>query len=63
MTPQQSKQLKIGDHVCFNGEITDRGMVIAVQARYVTIKWNDGHKSFTGHNNMTRVERSKKLKR
>jgi hypothetical protein len=58
MTGDESKQLKIGEHVCFDGEQADRGKVIAIQARYVTIKWEDGHKSFTGHNDMTRIERA-----
>jgi hypothetical protein len=55
MTPAQSKQLKIGTRVCFNGDETDRGKVTAIQARYVTIKWDDGHESFTGHTHMERV--------
>ncbi len=56
MTPQQSKQLKVGDRVCFNEDKTDRGTVTATNGRYVTIKWEDGHRSFTGHNDMKRVE-------
>jgi hypothetical protein len=57
MTSEQSKQLKVGTLVCFNGEKADRGKITAIQSRYVTIKWDDGHKSFTGHNNMQRIER------
>jgi len=56
MTPEQSEQLKVGTRVCFNGDITDIGEVTAINARYVTIKWDDGHRSFTGHNEMKRVE-------
>jgi hypothetical protein len=56
MTPTQSKQLKVGDHVCWNGNPADRGAVTATHARYVTIKWDDGHESFTGHHEMRRVE-------
>jgi hypothetical protein len=55
MTSDQSKKLKVGTCVCFNGNQADRGTVAAIQARYVTIKW-DGHKSFSGHNEMKRVE-------
>jgi hypothetical protein len=33
----------------------DRGKVTAILARYVTIKWDDGHQSFTGHKEMRRV--------
>jgi len=56
MTSEQSKQLKVGTRVYFNGVKADRGTVTANQARYVTIKWDDGHESFTGHNEMQRVE-------
>jgi hypothetical protein len=56
MTPEQSRNLKAGDHVCFNSDPADRGTVIATETRYVTIRWQDGHRSLTGHRNMTRVE-------
>ena len=57
MTPEQSKNLKAGHLVCFNCDPADIGTVIATEARYVTIKWQDGHHSLTGHKNMQRVER------
>jgi preprotein translocase subunit YajC len=56
MTPDESKQLKVGDRVIFNGDPGDTGRVIAVEAQYVTINWRDGHESFTGHRGMQRVE-------
>jgi hypothetical protein len=56
MTPEQSKTLKVGAVVCFNGEPTDRGKITAIESRYVVIKWDDGNASFTGHNNMQRIE-------
>jgi hypothetical protein len=56
MTPEQSKKLQVGTRVCFNGKQTDRGKVTAIETRYVTIAWNDGHKSFTGHRDMDRVQ-------
>jgi Cys-tRNA synthase (O-phospho-L-seryl-tRNA:Cys-tRNA synthase) len=56
MTPEQSKQLKVGTRVCFNGDPADSGKVISIEARYVTIKWGDGHQSFTGNNAMDRVQ-------
>src|SRR5258707_14807096 len=62
MTREQSRQLKVGTRVYFNGEKADRGTVAANQARYVSIKWDDGHESFTGHNEMQRVENVKGLK-
>jgi Cys-tRNA synthase (O-phospho-L-seryl-tRNA:Cys-tRNA synthase) len=56
MTPEQSKILKVGTRVCFNGDPADSGKVSAVEARYVTITWLDGYKSFSGHGHMKRVE-------
>jgi hypothetical protein len=56
MTPEQSKNLKAGDNVCFDGDPADLGTVIATETRYVTIRWEDSHRSLTGHKNMQRVE-------
>jgi hypothetical protein len=56
MTPEQSKKLKVGARVSFNGDPKDRGKVTANHATYVTIKWDDGHKSLSSHNDMKRVE-------
>jgi hypothetical protein len=56
MPPQQSKRLKVGTRVCWNGDWADCGTVTANHARYVTIKWEDGHQSFSGHKEMKRVE-------
>jgi hypothetical protein len=56
MNAEQSKNLKAGDHVYFGGDRTDLGTVIGTETRYVTIKWNDGHKSLSGHKNMERVD-------
>jgi hypothetical protein len=55
MTTEQSQRLKVGARVCFNGDKADRGTVTANNARYVTIKWNDGHQSFSGHKEMKRI--------
>jgi hypothetical protein len=60
MTPEQSKRLKVGNTVCFDGDPEDSGKVTAVQSRYVTIKWEDGHESLTGHTHMKRIELVKK---
>jgi hypothetical protein len=56
MNPEQSRQLKIGTRICFNGDPADSGEITSIEARYVTIKWRDGHQSLTGHNAMDRVE-------
>jgi hypothetical protein len=55
MNTEQSRKLKIGARVCFNGQQTDRGTVTATNARYLTIKWEDGHTSFTSNGDMQRV--------
>jgi hypothetical protein len=56
MTSAESQRLKVGTRVCFNGDRTDSAKVTEINMRYVTIKWEDGHQSFTGHCEMTRVE-------
>jgi hypothetical protein len=56
MTPEQSKKLKAGTDVCFRGDAADRGKVTAIHANYVKIKWDDGHRSLSGHDDMGRVE-------
>jgi hypothetical protein len=60
VTPEQSRKLKLGTRVCFNGDQADLGTVTATESRYVTVKWDDGHRSFTGHKNMQRVELARK---
>jgi hypothetical protein len=56
MTPEQSHKLKLGTRVCYNGDPADVGTVIATNANYVTIKWDDRHQSFSGRHEMKRVE-------
>jgi hypothetical protein len=60
MTGSQSRALKVGDRVCWNGERSDSGTVIAIEHRFVIIEWRDGHKSYTAHGDMKRVELLKK---
>ena len=54
MTSEQSKQLKVGTRVCFNGVRSDSGRVTASQAGYLT--WDDGHERFTGQDEMKRID-------
>src|SRR5665213_175256 len=54
--PDESRKLKTGTRVCYNGDPADLGTVTATETWYVTIKWDDGHRSFTGDKNMQRVE-------
>jgi hypothetical protein len=56
MTTDESRKLELGTRICFNGDPADLGTVIATNANYVTIKWDDRHQSFSGHREMKRVE-------
>jgi hypothetical protein len=56
MTPDESRKLKPGTRVSFNGDPADVGTLVATETGYVTIRWDDSHRSFTGHKNMQRVE-------
>jgi hypothetical protein len=56
MTTDKSRKLKIGARVCFNGDKADRGKVTAIHANYVSIKWDDGHRSISSHNDMKRID-------
>jgi hypothetical protein len=60
MTSKQSRALKVGDRVCWNGEQADSGTITAIEHRFVVIKWRDGHKSYTGHGDMKPVELARK---
>jgi hypothetical protein len=62
MTPDESRKLKLGARVCFNGDPADVGTVAAIETRYVTICWSDGHRSFTAHKDMKRVELAAPIK-
>jgi hypothetical protein len=56
VTPDESRKLKPGTRVSFKSDSADIGTVIATNANYVTIKWDDRHQSFSGHREMKRVE-------
>ena len=56
MTDAESRALKPGKLVIFNGDESDSGTVTAITHRFVTIRWRDGHKSYTGHGDMKRVD-------
>jgi hypothetical protein len=58
MTGDQSRQLKVGDRVCWDQIATDLGTVVAVTWSGVAIKWDDGHTVSVRHNDMTKVERA-----
>lgn len=57
MTGEQSRQLKVGDRVCWDMSRTDLGTIIKTDWNEVTIKWDDGKTISVQRNDMTRVER------
>jgi hypothetical protein len=57
MTGNQSRQLKVGERVCWDMSRTDLGTVIGAKWSEVTIKWDDGRIISAQHNDMGRVER------
>jgi hypothetical protein len=55
MTGDQSRLLKVGDRVRWEGSATDLGTVIGTAWSGVTISWDDGHTSSVRHNDMAGV--------
>jgi hypothetical protein len=58
MTGDQSRQLQIGDRVCWGVTTTDLGTVVGATWSEVTIDWDDGHTSSIQHNDMAQIERA-----
>ena len=58
MTGEQSRQLKVGDRVCWGATTTDLGTVIGTSWSEVTIAWDDGESGSVSHNDMAKVERA-----
>jgi hypothetical protein len=57
MTGDQSRRLKIGDRVNWEGSTTDLGTVVGSAWSEVTISWDDGHTTSIRHNDIVQVER------
>jgi hypothetical protein len=58
MTGEQSRQLKVGNRVCWATSTTDLGSVIGTTWSAVIIEWDDGLTASIEHNEMARVERA-----
>jgi hypothetical protein len=52
MTGQQSRQLKLGDSVCWQNDQADRGTVIETIWSGLTIKWSSRGEQRVLHNDM-----------
>jgi hypothetical protein len=59
MTGEQSRQLAVGDRVCWQGDQSDRGTVAEKNWAGVTIKWDNRSEQIILHNDMGPVERVK----
>jgi hypothetical protein len=57
MTGEQSRQLAVGDRVCWGATTTHLGTVVGKSWSEVTIDWDDGEAGSFSHNDMARVER------
>jgi hypothetical protein len=57
MNGDESRQLHVGDRVCWGTTTTDLGTVVGTSWSGVTIDWDDGHTISILHNDMTQVER------
>jgi hypothetical protein len=57
MTGDQSRQLKIGDRVCWMESLTNLGTVKGTAWSGVTIAWDDGDTTSVSHNEMGPVDR------
>ena len=55
MTPEQSRNLKVGQPVAWQGDEHDRGVIVARDWSGVQIKWNNGLSNFYHHNDMHEV--------
>jgi hypothetical protein len=57
MTGDQSRQLKVGDRVCWKKSDTNHGTVTGTSWSEVTIASDDGDSNSVSHNDMVQVER------
>jgi hypothetical protein len=57
MTGGQSRQLKVGDKVCWQNDQADQGTVTETNWAGVTVKWNSRGEQTILHNDMAQIER------
>ena len=55
MTPEQSRNLKVGQRVSWQGDEADRGVIVERDWSGVGIKWDNGKVSFYHHNDMREI--------
>ncbi len=57
MTGDQSRQLKLGDRVCWKADKNDQGTITEKNWAGVTVKWDNRGEQSILHNDMVQVER------
>jgi hypothetical protein len=58
MTGDESRKLKSGDRVFWQGDVKNQGTIRGVSWSGVTIDWDDGDSTSVSHNDMAQVNRS-----
>jgi hypothetical protein len=61
MTGDQSRTLRVGDRVRWGATTTDLGTVVETSWSGVPINWDDGHMTSIQHNDLSRVERCRRI--
>ena len=59
MTAAESKDLKKGTRVCWQGNVADRGTITQTSWDAVTITWDNGHVAIVHHGDMREIQRAK----
>jgi len=57
MTGEKSRQLKVGDKVCWQKDNADKGSVTETNWSGVTVKWDNRSEQAILHNDMAQIER------
>ena len=57
MTGDESRQLKVGDRVQWQGDVKNQGTIRGTSWSGVTIDWDDGDSNSVSHNDMGQVDR------
>ena len=57
MTGEKSRQLKVGDKVCWQKDDADQGSVTETNWSGVTVTWDNRGEQAVLHNDMTQIER------
>jgi hypothetical protein len=58
MTAAESKVLKMGNHVYWQGDATDRGRITETSWDAVTIAWDNGQVARVHHGDMREIQRT-----